>query len=89
MTANTDETTSVSKAGEDVRFQVLNAKSYQPSLIAINPRGTPPQKLSVTDLANLTVKNGELCISPNFYRFPAKGQFIVQNILDVPGEQGS
>lgn len=84
-----DETTTVSKAGEDVCFQVSDAKGYQPSLIAINPRGTPPQKLSVTDSPNLTVKNGELCIPPGFYRFPAKGQFIVQYILEVPGEQGS
>ncbi|WP_345827489.1 putative T6SS immunity periplasmic lipoprotein [Erwinia sp. HDF1-3R] len=80
-----DETTTVSQTREDVCFVVSNAANYQPSLISINPRGTPPQKLSVTDSPDLRVKNGRLCIQPNFYRFTDKAQYVVQYILEAPG----
>lgn len=84
-----DETAVVSKIGENICFQVPDAGSYQPTLIAINPRGTPPQKLKVTDSPTLAVENGKLCISPDFYHFPEKGQYIVQYILEAPGDQDS
>ncbi|WP_329957385.1 putative T6SS immunity periplasmic lipoprotein [Gibbsiella quercinecans] len=82
-----DETTTVSKIGEDICFQVPDVGNYQPSLIAINPRGTPPQKLSVTDSPDLAVENGKLCIPPGFYQFPDKGQYIVQFILEALGDR--
>ncbi|WP_370446953.1 putative T6SS immunity periplasmic lipoprotein [Serratia sp. MYb239] len=84
-----DETATASKVGEDVCFQVPDSKDYQPSLISINPRNTPPQRLSVTDSPDLTVKNGMLCIPPEFYQFPLTGQFIVQYILASPTESTS
>jgi len=77
-----DETAAVSKIGENICFQVADAGSYQPTLIAINLRGTPPQKLKVTDSPALAVKNEKLCIPPDFYHFPEKGQYIVQYILE-------
>ncbi len=82
-----DETTTVSKIGADICFAVPNTGNYQPSLIAINPRGTEPKNLSVTESPDLTVKNNRLCISPKFHRFPEKGQYIVQYILNVPGDR--
>lgn len=84
-----DETTTVSKVGADICFQVPKAENYHPSLIAINPRGTPAQNLSATDLPDLTIKNGKLCIPPSFYQFPNNGQYIVQYILESPDTQGS
>ncbi|WP_312456018.1 putative T6SS immunity periplasmic lipoprotein [Pseudescherichia sp.] len=82
-----DETAAVSKCGENICFQVPDAGSYQPTLIAINPRGTPPQKLKFTDSPMLAVENGNLCLSPDFYHFPENGQYIVQYILEAPGDR--
>lgn len=84
-----DETTTVSKVGENICFSVPDAGNYQPSLISINPIGTPPQQLSVKDSPDLTINHGNLCIPPGFYRFPDNGQYIVQYILEEPGKQGS
>lgn len=82
-----NETATVSKAGEDICFQVSDARNYHASLIAINPRGTPAQTLSVTDAPDLPLRDGKLCIPPGFYRFPDQGQYIVQYILTRPGER--
>lgn len=84
-----DETTTVNRVGSDICFLVPDAKDYQPTLIAINPRGIPPQKLSVTDMPDLTVQNGKLCIPSSFYPFPDKGQFIVQYILESRSDSDS
>lgn len=84
-----DETAAVSKIGENICFQVPDAGRYQPTLIAINPRGTPPQKLKFTDSPALAIENGKLCISPDFYHFPEKGQYIVQYILEAPDDRAS
>lgn len=84
-----DETTVVSKQGEDVCFFVPDAKNYQPTLISINPRGTLPQNLSVIDSPKLSIRNNALCIPPEFYEFPDKGQYIVQFILKIPGDWDS
>lgn len=84
-----DETTTVSKVGENICFQVPDARNYRPSLIAINPRGTPAQKLSATDSPDLAINNGELCIPPSFYHFPENGQYVVQYILEAPNERQS
>jgi hypothetical protein len=84
-----DETTTVSKVGAEVCFDIPDASDYQPSLIAINPRGTPPQKLSIKDSPDLTVANGKLCLPPTFYQFSEKRQYIVQYILQKPDDQQS
>ncbi|MCR0998122.1 putative T6SS immunity periplasmic lipoprotein [Serratia rubidaea] len=84
-----DETAMASNNGEDVCFHVPDSKDYQPSLIAINPRDTPPQRLSVVDAPDLTINNGMLCIPPGFYSFPSAGQFIVRYILTSPTDSES
>lgn len=81
-----DETTTVSRQHENVCFYVPDAKNYRVSLIAINPRGIPSGQYKVRDLPDLHIINSELCITPEFYRFPDKGQFIVNYILEKPGE---
>ncbi|WP_017803113.1 putative T6SS immunity periplasmic lipoprotein [Winslowiella toletana] len=84
-----DETTTVNKVGSDICFLVPDAEDYQPTLIAINPRGTPPKNLSVTDMPDLAIQNGKLCIPPSFHQFPEEGQFIVQYILASKSDKDS
>lgn len=76
-----DETTKVIAAGDHICFLVPDAQDYQPTLIAINPRGIPSQQQSFSSNPSLVISNGQLCIPPSFYRFPDKGQFIVEYIL--------
>lgn len=76
-----DETSRVSKKGESVCFNVDNAQDYQPVAIGINPRGTPPRDKDFTFSTNLTVTNDELCIPSFFYKFPDKGQFVIEYVL--------
>lgn len=76
-----DETTQVSRVGKDVCFNIINAQDYQPAIISINPRHTPSREKEFTDNPELLIANGLLCIPPSFYRFPTKGQFIVEYVL--------
>lgn len=76
-----DETTQVSRVGKDVCFRVLNSQGYQPAIISINLRHTPSIEKTFTDDPDVIIKNGLLCISPSFYSFPEKGQFIVEYVL--------
>lgn len=79
-----DETTQVSRMGEDICFRVPDAQDYQPIFIAINPRGTPPKEQTFTSKPKLTISDGQLCIPPSFYPFSTNGQFIVEYILSSP-----
>lgn len=76
-----DETASVSKQGENVCLNVPDAQDYQPADIGINPRGTPSKNKNFNFSPGLSVIDGKLCISPSFYRFQDKGQFIIEYIL--------
>lgn len=80
------ETTSVSKNGDAVCFVVPDAKNYQPTMISIGPRGGASDKLYLRQYPKLAINNGQLCITPTFYHFPDKGQFIVTYVLDIPYE---
>ncbi|MDF7680991.1 hypothetical protein PT300_10535 [Enterobacteriaceae bacterium ESL0689] len=76
-----DETTQVTKQGENVCFYVNNAQDYQLADIGINPRDLPIKEREFDFSPALRVVNGMLCIPPSFYHFPEKGQFIIQYIL--------
>ncbi len=76
-----DETTSVMKEGDNVCFVVPDARDFQPSFIAINPRETPVQERKYTFLPQLKVRDEKLCIPPSFYSFSMNGQFVVNYIL--------
>ncbi len=76
-----DETAQVNVVGDKVCFSVTDPLDYRPADIAINPRGTPSKNKAFTFDPDLTVTEGELCIPPSFYRFPDKGQFIVEYVL--------
>ena len=76
-----DETATVSRRGDNVCFTVTNAQDYQPADIGINPRGTPSKHKDFNFSPDLTVTDGQLCIPPSFYRFPDKGQFIIEYLL--------
>ncbi|MGL5424621.1 MAG: putative T6SS immunity periplasmic lipoprotein [Serratia fonticola] len=79
-----DETAQVRAVGDKVCFSVSEAQDYQPAIISINPRNTTSFEKKFTDNPNLSVKEGVLCIPPAFYRFPDKGQFIVEYVLTSP-----
>lgn len=76
-----DETTQVITAGDHICFLVPDAQDYQPTLIAINPKGTSSQQQTFTSNPPLVIINGQLCIPLSFYHFPDKGLFIVEYIL--------
>lgn len=76
-----DETAQVSQQGGDVCFTVKDEQDYQLADIGINPRGTPSKDKDFNFSPALTVANGQLCIPPSFYRFPEKGQFIIEYLL--------
>ncbi|GAL58212.1 hypothetical protein EV102420_09_02450 [Pseudescherichia vulneris NBRC 102420] len=75
------ETTSVSKQGKNICFNVTDAQDYQPADIGINPRGTPAKEKDFNFSPGLTIVDGKLCIPPSFYHFPDNGRFIVEYIL--------
>ncbi|MCT4712262.1 hypothetical protein MUA04_19005 [Enterobacteriaceae bacterium H11S18] len=75
------ETTSVSKQGKNVCFNITDAQDYQPADIGINPRGTPSKEKNFNFSPELTIDDGKLCIPPSFYHFPDNGRFVVEYIL--------
>ncbi|WP_296407461.1 putative T6SS immunity periplasmic lipoprotein [Pluralibacter sp.] len=75
------ESTSVSKQGKNVCFNITDAQDYQPADIGINPRGTPSKEKDFDFSPELTIVDGKLCIPPSFYYFPDNGVFIVEYIL--------
>ncbi|HDR2783594.1 TPA: hypothetical protein QCJ60_002921 [Enterobacter sichuanensis] len=76
-----NETTSVSKQGENVCFSIADAQDYQPADIGINPRGTSSKEKDFNFSPGLTIADGKLCIPPSFYHFPDEGQFVVEYLL--------
>ncbi|WMY72558.1 hypothetical protein RHD99_13820 [Buttiauxella selenatireducens] len=76
-----DETAQVDLQGENVCFNVTEAQDYQPADMAINPRGTLSKNKNINFSPDLKVSDGKLCIPPSYYRFPDKGQFIVEYVL--------
>ncbi|CRG52293.1 putative T6SS immunity periplasmic lipoprotein [Yersinia wautersii] len=76
-----DEEATVSTVGDNICFSVPDAEGYQPVNIAINPRGTPPDKEKIIFRPALQVEQGLLCLPPSFYLFPDKGQFIISYVL--------
>jgi hypothetical protein len=81
-TVHPDEEAKVSMSGGIICLTVTNAEDYQPTIIAINPRGRPTKQQEFTDNPNLTVRSGQLCIPPSFYQFPNEGEFIIEFVLD-------
>lgn len=75
------ETTSVSKQGKNVCFNITDAQDYQPADIGINLRGTPSKEKNFNFSPELKIADGKLCIPPSFYHFPDNGKFIVEYIL--------
>lgn len=56
--------------------------------MGINPRGIPSKNKNFNFSPDLKVTDGKLCIPPSFYRFPDKGQFIVEYLLTSEKHQG-
>lgn len=76
-----DETAQVSQQGDNVCFNITDARDYQPANMGINPRSTPSKEKNFNFSPGLTVADGTLCIPPSFYHFPDKGQFIIEYLL--------
>lgn len=76
-----DETAKVTQKGENVCFSIDDSRDYQPANIGINPRGTLSKDKNFYFSPDLTIADDLLCIPPSFYRFPDKGQFIVEYTL--------
>ncbi|MFJ5329953.1 putative T6SS immunity periplasmic lipoprotein [Pectobacterium versatile] len=76
-----DELTSVRQVGSDLCFLVSDARDYQPTLIAISTRAAQPQEWTLYENPSVIVTQGELCISPSFYRFLDDSTYVVRYIL--------
>src|SRR5436190_13076600 len=79
--ARFDETAQVIQQGDSVCFNIPDAQGYQLADIGINPRGTPSKEKHFSFTPGLRIDEGTLCIPPSFYRFPGKGQFIIEYVL--------
>ena len=80
-----DETTQVNLIGANVCFHIANAQDYQPAIISINPRRTPPKNQAFVDKPSLSIKPGQLCIPPSFYKFENNQKYIVDFVLVSAG----
>ncbi|ECN8823179.1 hypothetical protein J4L45_004587 [Salmonella enterica subsp. enterica serovar Newport] len=76
-----DETTQTKLIGDNICFHITNAQDYQPAIISINPRGTPPKQQKFIDNPSLSISAGQLCIPPSFYPFADNGKYIVEFVL--------
>lgn len=76
-----DEKATATKVGDSICFAIPDAEDYQPVNIAINPKGTDFRDRHIIFDPKLRVTKEQLCISPSFYHFPDKGQFIVSYVL--------
>lgn len=76
-----DETTQVNLIGDNVCFHIANAQDYQPAIISINLRGTPPKKQGFIDNSFLSIRSDQLCIPPSFYKFESNKKYIVDFVL--------
>lgn len=83
-----DETAQVSVVEESVCFSIAEPQDYQPKDMGINPREIPSKNKNFNFSPGLKVTDGKLCIPPSFYRFPDKGQFIVEYLLTSEKHQG-
>lgn len=81
-----DETTQVNLIGANVCFHIANAQDYQPAIISINPRGTPPKNQAFFDNPPLLIKSGQLCIPPSLYKFENNKKYIVDFVLMSVGK---
>ncbi|WP_455916865.1 putative T6SS immunity periplasmic lipoprotein [Pantoea agglomerans] len=52
-----------------------------PQISGSIPGGISSKEKNFDFTPNLTVSDGKLCIPPSFYRFPHKGQFIIEYVL--------
>ena len=64
------ETTSVSKQGKNVCFNITDAQDYQPADIGINPRGTPLKEKDFNFSPELTIVAWKIMYSSFFLSLP-------------------
>ncbi|ELY6244855.1 hypothetical protein SNQ22_001200 [Cronobacter universalis] len=83
------ETTTVKLNAQDVCFSVPYAEHYQPSIIIIAPRNTPPKERWYRNKPALNVEGGLLCLPPSFYAFKKQTPYIVEYALTPTGENKS
>lgn len=78
-----DETASAYMNGDSLCFLIPNGTDYEPVIISINLRSTPPKERSFIDKPLLKIVEGQLCIPPSFYHFPdsSQGPFIIEFVL--------
>ncbi|ELX2369648.1 hypothetical protein QK227_002883 [Salmonella enterica] len=80
-----DETTQVKLVSDSICFRITNPRDYQPAIISINLRGTPPKKQGFIDNPSLSIRSEQLCIPPSFYQFADNGKYIVDFVLTTAG----
>lgn len=75
------ETTTVKRIAQNVCFSAPDAEHYQPSVIIIAPRNTPPKERWYREKPALNVEDGQLCLPPSFYAFKTQTPYIVEYAL--------
>ena len=75
------ETAMVELKGDQVCFSISSPEDYQPVFISMAPRHTPPSARWYQQQPRLSVVNSEMCVPPQVYKFPDKGQFVTSFVL--------
>lgn len=80
----TDEEATVSVVGENICFWVKDSEEYKPGIITVTRRGAEFADKKFMPNPPLILLNNKWCITPDFYTFPASGQFVVTYTLEIP-----
>lgn len=80
-----DETASAVLKDNSICFSIPDSCDYYPAFISINPRNTPSKEKTIINKPDIKIVDGQLCIPPHIYDFPAISPvpYIVELILQA------
>ncbi|WP_064557834.1 putative T6SS immunity periplasmic lipoprotein [Buttiauxella brennerae] len=76
-----EEEAKTSMVGTSICFWVPDTEHYRLSDMSISPRGTPPNQREYLFGSDFKIINGKLCVPPERWPLPEKGQFIARYFL--------
>lgn len=76
-----EEEAKISMVGGNICFWVPNTEHYRLSDLTISPRATPPNQRKYIFGTDFKIIDGKLCVPPERWSLPAKGQYIARYFL--------
>ncbi|WP_312972617.1 putative T6SS immunity periplasmic lipoprotein [Atlantibacter sp.] len=76
-----EEEAKISMVGGNICFWVPNTEHYRLSDLSISPREIPPNKRKYIFGADFKIIDGKLCVPPERWSLPEKGQYIARYFL--------